>query len=73
MFTVTRGEPITVKPRWDGATMVAEGDALKEVIALSADGQTLTIAVTKGEATTTLSYGRVQSAGPCKSWPTPCR
>jgi hypothetical protein len=73
VFTVTRGEPITVKARWDGATMVAEGDSLKEVISLSPDGQTLTIAVTKGEATTTLSYGRVQSAGPCKSWPTPCR
>ena len=75
---------VAVKTRWEGRTLVVEGategssaGTLKETLALSADGQSLTITVNAttaaGANTTTLVYARAQSESPCTSWPTPCR
>lgn len=71
------GEPIPITSRREGRTLVAEGAGLKETLAISADGKTLTISVTRsstpGPATTTLVYERMRSVEPCTAWPTPCR
>ena len=76
---------VTVKTRWDGRTLVVEsangaapgGSALRELLAISPDAQTLTVTVTlaatEGAKTTTLVYSKTQAEAPCKSWPTPCR
>lgn len=76
-----------VRTRWDGGAMIAEGEQaargsqpgvkLRESFALSADRKTLTVTVTmtgaEGAKTSTLVYEAITSAGPCSSWPTPCR
>jgi hypothetical protein len=67
------GDLIRIKSRRDGGAIVAEGAGLKETLALSADGQTLTISVAARPGTTTLVYNRMQRAEPCTAWPTPCR
>ena len=76
---------VTVRTRWEGRTLVVESTsatpggsgALKELLAMSPDGQTLTVTVTMSAAdaarTTTLVYTKTQVEAPCKSWPTPCR
>ena len=80
---------ITMTSKLDGATLVSEGRQetvagdstivrdVKEVFALSADGRTLTINVTTTAAgdtnASTLVFTRTQAAGPCESWPTPCK
>jgi hypothetical protein len=76
---------VAVRTRWEGRTLVVESTtatagaigALKELLAISADGQTLNVTVTTsaadGPKTTTLVYTRTQVEAPCKSWPTPCR
>jgi hypothetical protein len=80
---------ITMTSRWDGRTLVSEGrretasgtstsvTEVREVIALSADGRTLTIDVTTAgpgdKSASTLIYMRTQEVGPCQSWPTPCK
>lgn len=74
---------VTVRTRWEGRTLVVESTnptapgALKELIVMSPDGQTLTVTVTTSAAdvarTTTLVYAKTQVEAPCKSWPTPCR
>lgn len=81
-----QGGTITVTSRWDGRSLVAEGMQqapsgasidVKEVIALSADGRTLTIEVTTAagaeKQTSTAVYARTQDVGPCEKWPTPCK
>jgi hypothetical protein len=83
---VGQGGSITMVSKSDGRTLMSEGtqqDAsgvsttVKEVMALSADGGTLTIDVTKkgasDTAASTLTYTRIQGVGPCESWPTPCK
>ena len=74
---------VTVATRWEGRTLVVESTsaappgALKERLALDADGQTLTVTVTTSTAdvgrTTTLVYTKTQVEAPCRNWPTPCR
>jgi hypothetical protein len=86
--TVGPAGSLSAMSRWDGRALVSEGTReftatataparFKEVLALSADGRTLTIEVTvtaAGEsATSTLAYTRTQDVGPCKTWPTPCK
>ncbi len=66
-----KGDPITVKSRVEGRALIAEGTGLKEVLTLSADGKTLTVAVTAGAATSTLTFTRMDTVDPCPSWPTP--
>jgi hypothetical protein len=83
---VGQGGSITMVSKSDGRAFTSEGSqqdasgvstAVKEVIALSADGGTLTIEVTKKDTTNTavsqLTYTRVQGVAPCESWPTPCK
>jgi hypothetical protein len=80
---------ITMMSKWQGRTLTSEGTqqtasgtttivrTVKEVYALSADGQTLTIEVTSttgGETSTSaLVFTRLGSVGACESWPTPCK
>ena len=80
---------ITMTSRREGRTLVGEGRQettagastlvkdVKEVIALSADGRTLTIEVTTSgsdeKSASTLVYTRTHDVGPCKTWPTPCK
>jgi hypothetical protein len=80
---------ITMTSRWENGRLVSEGrrqsssgtstlvTEVKEVIALSADGQALTLEITtsgaEGKSTSTLTYSRTQDVGPCQSWPTPCK
>jgi hypothetical protein len=68
-----QGELIPIKARRDGGALVVEGAGLKETLALSVNGQTLTISVAARPGTTTLVYNRIQRAEPCTAWPTPCR
>jgi hypothetical protein len=71
------GAAVPVTSRWDGRTLIVDGAGVKERLALSADGSTLTISVTvdapSGTTTSTLVYGRMQHVDPCTNWPTPCR
>jgi hypothetical protein len=73
----SRGNHVTVTSRWDGATLVAEGPQRKEAFSLDRATGTLTVRVTTGgegeTATSTLVYSRLDTLGPCESWPTPCR
>lgn len=59
----------------EDATGVAT--AVREVLALSADGAVLTIEVRTtppaGAQTSTFVYTRRRSVGPCHTWPTPCK
>ena len=81
-----QGGTIAVTSKWDGRSLVAEGTQqapsgasidVKEVIALSADGKTLTVEVTTTAAgeknTSTAVYTRTLDVGPCEKWPTPCK
>ena len=61
-----------------GALKTASGDltTIREVLSLSADGQSLTMEVTtmaKEQASSTLVYTRIADVGPCETWPTPCK
>ncbi len=68
-----KGDPIAVKSRVEGRTLLSEGTGLKESLALSDDGQKLTVTVAAGEATSTLVYTKMTTVDPCTEWPTPCR
>ena len=77
---------ITMSSRWDGRTLVSEGtldstsaasETVKEVLALSDEGRTLTIEITTQGAghksVSALVYTRTLVVEPCKNWPTPCK
>jgi outer membrane protein assembly factor BamB len=78
---------VSVTSRWEGRSLVGEGSyevsaaaiVLKEILAPSADGNTLTITISIGASTaadrseSTLVYTRTDSVGSCKTWPTPCK
>ncbi len=80
---------ITMVSTWSGRSLSAEGTQesaagttttvrqVKEVYTLSADGTTLTIAVTAASGPETrassLVFTRLASVGACESWPTPCK
>lgn len=83
---VGQGGHITATSRVEDRAIVSEGTredasgvatAVREVLALSADGAVLTIEVTTtaagGQQTSTLVYTRASSVGPCENWPTPCK
>jgi hypothetical protein len=81
-----QGGRITTRSRIENRALISEGSredatgvatAVREVLALSADGAVLTIEVrttaAAGTQTSTLVYTRALSAGPCQTWPTPCK
>ena len=84
-FLVGRDRMVRVRTRIEGNRILVEGRqeeggppvALREVLTLSPNRDTLTIEVVtttaQGEAATTLVYKPTASAGACQSWPTPCR
>jgi hypothetical protein len=71
--------------RWAGTALTGEGSAVnasgavatvKETYSVSADGKVLTIDVTTTSPqvkNSSLKYVRIDSVGPCESWPTPCK
>ena len=79
-----QGGSITMTSRWENGALVSEGSqdsptgasiAVKEVLALSADGRTLTFDVTTSAAAekSSLVYTRTQTVEPCEKWPAPCK
>ena len=82
-----QGGAVTVKSVWQGRSLVSEGafkapngdtTTIREVVALGADGKTLTMEVTTkpaaGEpASSKLVFTRITDVGPCEKWPTPCK
>ena len=81
-----QGGAVTMLSKWDGKSLAGEGtmkapngdtSSVREVLSLSADGKTLTMAVTTttvaGKASSTLIYSKITDVGPCETWPTPCK
>ena len=80
-----QGGAVTMLSKWDGKSLASEGTmkapngdttSLREVLSLSADGKTLTMAVTTtgaGTASSTMVYSKITDVGPCETWPTPCK
>jgi hypothetical protein len=81
-----QGGSITMTSRWENRTLVSEGRqelpsgasaAVRETIALTADGHALTIEITTTgpaeKSASRLTYTRTRDVGPCASWPTPCK
>ncbi len=81
-----QGGRITTRSRIEDRALISEGTredaagvatAVREVLALSTDGAVLTIEVTTTAAddkqTSTLVYTKIQSVGPCETWPAPCK
>lgn len=80
---------ITVTSRWENGRLVSEGVyeitartptetvGLDESFRLSEDGRTLEIVITTtsdgSTHSSTLRYERIDSVGPCESWPSPCK
>jgi len=85
IFLGTAGT-ITMTTRWEDQTLVSEGTResssgpstnVKEIFALSTDGQTLDVEISvstaDGTRSSTLRFFRIQDVGPCDSWPSPCK
>ena len=80
-----QGGTITMTSQWAGRTLVSEGTSVagsgasanvKEVFAISSDGNVLTIDVSVAASevkSSTIKYTRITDVGPCASWPTPCK
>ena len=83
-----QGGAVTMTAKWDGRSLVSEGamkapngdtTTIREVVALGADGKTLTVEVMTtpvGQAekvSSSLVYTKVTDVGPCETWPTPCK
>ena len=81
-----QGGAVTMLSKWDGKSLASEGtvkapngdtSSVREVLSLSADGKTLTMAVTTttaaGKASSTVIYSKTTDVGPCETWPTPCK
>ena len=77
---------ITMMSKWDGPRLVSEGRlesasgasaSVREILALDADGRTLTIDVTTTVvdemSASTLIYTNTATVEPCDKWPTPCK
>jgi hypothetical protein len=77
---------ITMSSRWEGGTLVAEGQLVlpsgetstaRETLTLSVDGLSLTIEISTarpGSAKpSALAYTRTASVEPCEKWSTPCK
>ncbi len=82
-LTIPVGRDTTMRAasRWDGARLIAEGRqgdmTMYEVMSLSRDGRTLTIAVTtttpEGETNNRLVYVLGQPVGACEASAMPCK
>ena len=83
---VAQTSAITMASRWEGRRLTSEGNLVppsgaptrvKEAIALSDDGQTLTVGITAsgpgGTNASTLVYTRTKLVEPCEKWSTPCK
>jgi hypothetical protein len=83
---VAQTSTITMASRWEARTLTSEGDLVppsgaparvKEAIALSEDGRTLTVEISasapEGTNASTLVYTRTEVVEPCEKWPTPCK
>jgi hypothetical protein len=81
-----QGGAVTMTSKWDGRALASEGammapngdtTSVSEKLSVSADGKTLTMAVTTataaGKASSTLTYSKITDVGPCETWPTPCK
>jgi hypothetical protein len=80
-----QGGAVLMTTKWEGRSLVSEGAVkapngdtvtVREVLALSADGKALTVQITTsaaGQNSSSLVYTRSTNAGPCESWPTPCK
>lgn len=78
---------IAMTARWEERRLAAEGErvasaggesvAVRESLGLTADGETLVLEIVvsgpEGEHTTTARYSRIESVGPCETWPSPCK
>jgi hypothetical protein len=74
---------ITMSSRWEGRTLVAEGELVspagasstaRETLTLSEDGLSLRIEISTGaERKSALTYFRTSGVDPCEKWPTPCK
>ena len=73
---------ITVDSKWEGTTLIAEGEdttaesQIREELTLSDNGDTLTVTIHITKLTSTLStlvYTKSTVESPCKEWPTPCK
>jgi len=77
-----------VRAYWNGLTLVAEGSrprasggsiilGIRRAISMTADGGSLTIQATttstRGDATSTMVYSRLDHLGPCEQWSEPCQ
>jgi outer membrane protein assembly factor BamB len=81
------GGTMAMRSTWDGAALVADGTAstrdaaavqVRESWSVASDGAALVVEVTRPNAggtgqTSRLVYTPLESAGPCQSWPTPCK
>jgi outer membrane protein assembly factor BamB len=83
---VAQTSAITMASRWEARTLTSEGNLVppsgaptrvKEAIALSDDGRTLTVGITAsgpgGTNASTLVYTRTKLVEPCEKWSTPCK
>jgi hypothetical protein len=83
-----QGGAVTVTSKWEGRALVSDGamkapngdtTTVREVVTLSADGKTLTMAVTTvpvgqtEKVSSSLVYSKITDVGPCEKWPTPCK
>lgn len=81
VIPVGRDTTMRAASRWEGRRLVAEGTqgdmTMREVMALSPDGGTLTIEVftstPDGETRNRLVYRAGRPVGPCETWAMPCR
>jgi len=83
---VAQTSTITMASRWEARTLTSEGNLVppsgapvkvKEAIALSDDGRTLTVQISAsgpgGTNASTFVYTRTDVVDPCEKWPTPCK
>lgn len=78
---VGRDTTMLAASRWEGDRLVAEGTqgdmTMREVLALSPDGETLTIEVVTGtpdgETRNRLVYRANRPVGACETWAMPCK
>ena len=83
---VAQTSTITMNSRWVGRALESEGSlvppsgdpsVVKERLALSDDGRTLTVEISTsgpgGTKASTLTYHRTDAVDPCEKWPTPCK
>ncbi|MBM3806966.1 MAG: hypothetical protein FJW22_02105 [Acidimicrobiia bacterium] len=83
-----QGGAVTMTSKWAGRSLVSEGamkapngdtTTIREVVAIGADGKSLTMDVTTTpvgqteKVSSSLVYTKITDVGPCEKWPTPCK